>query len=56
MNGWINIETLPDDKEIAEIDQLEGTFGNVPKHIHQIRELITCFESCHFKYQQHYRD
>lgn len=56
MNGWINIETLPDDKEIAAIDQLERTIGSVPKHIQQIRELITCFEACHFKYQQHYRD
>ncbi len=56
MNGWINIDTLPDDEEIAAIDQLERIIGNVPKHIHHIRELITCFESCHFKYQQHYRD
>ncbi len=55
MNAWINIEVLPDDEEIAAIDQMEHTLGNIPKRVHQIRELITRFESCHFKYQQHYR-
>jgi hypothetical protein len=54
MNAWINIEVLPNDKEIAAIDQMERALGNIPEHIHQIRELITRFESCHFKYQQHY--
>jgi hypothetical protein len=55
MNAWINLEVLPNDEEIAAIDQLEQALGNIPKRIHQIRELITRFESCHFKYQQHYR-
>ena len=55
MNAWINIEVLPNDEEIAAIDQMEQALGNIPKRIHQIRELITRFESCHFKYQQHYR-
>ncbi len=56
MNGWINIEVSPDDKEIEAIDELEKNIGDIPKHIRQIRKLITHFESCHFKYQQHYRD
>ena len=55
MNAWINIEVSLDDKEIAEIDRLEEALGNIPDQIRQIRELITRFETCHFKYQQHYR-
>ena len=51
----MNIEVLPDDKEVAEIDRLEKGLGNIPGHIRQIRELITRFETCHFKYQRHYR-
>lgn len=55
MNAWMNIEVSPDDKEIAEIDRLEDVLGNIPGHIRQVRELITLFETCHFKYQQHCR-
>ena len=55
MNAWINIDVLPNDEEIAAIDQMEQALSNIPKCVHQIRELITRFESCHFKYQQHYR-
>jgi hypothetical protein len=55
MNAWINIEVLPNDEEIVAIDQMEQALGNIPKSVHQIRELITRFESCHFKYHKHYR-
>jgi len=55
MNAWINIEVLPSDEEIAAIDEMEQALGNIPNGVYQIRELITRFESCHFKYQQHYR-
>ena len=55
MNAWINIEVSPYDKEITVIDRLEEALGNIPGHVRQIRELITRFETCHFKYQQHYR-
>ncbi len=55
MNAWINIEVSPYDKEITVIDRLEEDLGNIPGHVRQIRELITRFETCHFKYQQHYR-
>ena len=46
---------LPGDEEVAAIDQMKQSLGSIPEHINQIRKLITRFESCHFKYQQHYR-
>jgi hypothetical protein len=55
MNAWVNIVVPPDDEEIASIDRLEQSLGNIPKHVCEIRELITRFETCHFKYQQHYQ-
>lgn len=53
MNAWSNIEISPQDPEITEIDKIEKTLGDIPGQIQQIRELITRFEVCHFKYQQH---
>jgi len=55
MSAWSNIEVLPSDEEIVAIDHMEQSLGSIPKPVNQIRELITRFESCHFKYQQHYR-
>jgi hypothetical protein len=55
MNAWINIEVSPDDQEIVAIDRMEQALGNVPKQIYKVRELITRFEVCHFKYQRHYQ-
>lgn len=55
MNAWINIEVSPYDKEIMVIDRLEEALGNIPGQVRQIRELITRFETCHFKYQVHCR-
>jgi len=53
MEAWSNIEISPHDPEIIEIDKFETTLGKLPIPVRQIRELITGFEICHFKYQQH---
>ena len=55
MSAWSNIDVLPNDEEIDAIDQMEQSLGSIPEPVNQIRKLITRFESCHFKYQQHYR-
>ena len=55
MNAWSNIEILPQDSERIEIDKLEETFGKLSENVRKIRELITRFEVCHFKYQQHFK-
>lgn len=51
MNPWSNIETSAQDTEIAEVNKLETTLGDIPPPVRKIRELITRFEVCHFKYQ-----
>ena len=53
MNPWSNIEVSSQDIEIAVIDKFESTLDNIPTPVHKIRELITRFEVCHFKYKQH---
>lgn len=53
MNDWSNIEVAADDPEITEIDNLGKNLGELPENIRMIRELITRFEVCHFKYQRH---
>jgi len=53
MNPWSNIDISPNDPEIIDIDKFEKNIGIIPSNIHQIRELITRFEVCHFKYKQH---
>ena len=55
MNAWSNIDVSPNDHEIIETDKLEKTLGVIPSNVRQIRELITRFEVCHFKYQQHFK-
>jgi hypothetical protein len=54
-NAWSNIDIASDDPEIIEIDKFEITLGSLSSNAQQIRELITRFEVCHFKYQQHIR-
>ena len=56
MNAWSNIETSPQDSEIIEIDKFEKSLGNISVNVKKIRELITRFEVCHFKYQQHLKN
>jgi hypothetical protein len=53
MNAWANIGISSDDPEIIEINRFEKTLGAIPPSVCKIRELITRFEVCHFKYQQH---
>ena len=53
MNAWANIEISPQNSEIIEIDKFEDTLEKISGNAEKIRELITRFEVCHFKYQQH---
>ncbi len=55
MKAWSNIQISPEDPEIIEINNLEKNLGKLSNKVSQIRELITRFEVCHFKYQQHLR-
>ena len=56
MNTWSNIEILSHDSEITKIDDLEKSLGHLPVQVKQIRELITRFEVCHFKYDRHFKN
>lgn len=53
MSAWSNIEVSHDDVEITHINKMEESLGDYQDHIRQIRELITRFEVCHFKYPKH---
>jgi len=53
MKAWSNIQISPQDPEIDKINKLENRLGELPDKVNKIRELITRFEVCHFKYQQH---
>ncbi len=55
MSEWSNIDISPNNPEIIEIDKFKKTLGVIPSNVRQIRELITRFEVCHFKYQQHFK-
>jgi hypothetical protein len=55
MNEWSNIDISPNNPEIIEIDKFKKTLGVIPSNVRKIRELITRFEVCHFKYQQHFK-
>jgi len=55
MNPWSNIDLSSEDTEIAEIDKFESALNDIPSSARKIRELITRFEVCHFKYCQHIR-
>lgn len=53
MNAWQNIEIAGDDHEISGINKLEETLGEIPEEVLKIRNLITGFEVCHFKFERH---
>ena len=53
MDAWSNIEVPSDDLEIFQINDFEKSLKYIPSSVIQIRELITGFEVCHFKIQQH---
>jgi hypothetical protein len=56
MNAWSNIEISRGNAEISGINKLEEALGNYPEHVRKVRELITRFEVCHFKYLQHLKN
>lgn len=53
MKAWANIPCSIQDPEIVQINRLEKKLGKLSVRVMQVRELITRFEVCHFKYQQH---
>jgi hypothetical protein len=53
MKAWDNIEFAEDDPEIRGIDNFEKSLGKLPEHVRKIRDLITGFEICHFKFERH---
>jgi len=53
MKAWSNIQIAPEDPEIITINKFEKSLGELPDKVNGIRDLITRFEVCHFKYQQH---
>lgn len=53
MEAWSNIQTTPQDPEIIKINNLEKNLGKLPDKVYKIRDLITSFEICHFKYLRH---
>ncbi len=56
MSAWSNIEVSRGDAEIHGINKLEEALGNYPDNVRKVRELITRFEVCHFKYLQHLKN
>jgi hypothetical protein len=53
MEYWSNIQVSDQDPEVIKINDLEKKLGELPENVKKIRELITRFEVCHFKYRQH---
>ena len=53
MSAWANLESSQDDKEIERINEIEQSLGELSEEIHKVRNLITRFEVCHFKYKLH---
>ena len=56
MKAWSNIEIVSHDSEITKINHLEKSLGYLPVQVKKIRELITRFEVCHFKYDRHFKN
>jgi len=53
MKAWSNIEVPGNDIEIIAIDKCEHALGKIPRNALKVRELITGFEVCHFKFREH---
>ncbi len=53
MKAWSNIEISPQDPEIIRINELEKGLGELSEKVIEVRELITRFEACHFKFRHH---
>jgi hypothetical protein len=56
MKAWSNIQISPQDPEIVKINNLEKKLGKLSDEVYKIRDLITRFEVCHFKYQKHLKN
>ncbi len=54
MDSWRNIIISKDDPEIIEINKSENELEVVSTAVGAVRQLITKFEICHFKYEIHY--
>lgn len=54
MDSWRNITISENDPEIIKINKLENTLELVSTSVRAVRQLITMFEICHFKYAIHY--
>ena len=54
MDSWRNIIISKNDPEIIEINKLENELEVVSTAVGAVRQLITKFEICHFKYAIHY--
>jgi hypothetical protein len=54
MDSWSNIIISKDDSEIIEINNMENELKVVSISVRAVRQLITKFEICHFKYTIHY--
>ena len=52
--AWANIVVDADDQEVAAIDHLQRTLGELPGEVVTVRALISRFEICHFKVKEHY--
>ncbi|GAJ07054.1 unnamed protein product, partial [marine sediment metagenome] len=50
MDSWRNIIISKNDPEIIEINKLENELEVVSTSVREVRQLITKFEICHFKY------
>lgn len=53
MEHWQNIVVPSDDPEIKLINEFKDSLLPLPDPCQKIRELITRFEVCHFKYKKH---
>ncbi len=54
MDSWRNIIISKNDPEIIEINKLENELEVVSTSVRAVRQLITKFEICHFKFAIHY--
>jgi hypothetical protein len=50
--AWANIVVDADDQEVAAIDRLSRTLGELPGEVVTVRELISRFEICHYAFPQ----
>ncbi len=52
-NDWSNIEIVAEDPELIRLERWQNYLEPLSEDVVKIRELITRFEVCHFKYLRH---